>query len=141
MSKEIVEKFKSYFTKMEFTNESILNEIYFIDVQFTDPIHEIQGLQNLIQYFNKLNDNLDSGSFVFTEESSIGNKAFLSWDMKLKLKKPNKYVTASGITVLTIDEKIIKHRDYFDAGELFYENVPLVGGLIRFLKKKIANRA
>jgi len=141
MSKEIVEKFKSYFTKMEFTNESILNEIYFIDVQFTDPIHEIQGVQNLIQYFNKLNDNLDSGSFVFTEESFIGNKAFLSWDMKLKLKKPNKYVTASGITVLTIDEKIIKHRDYFDAGELFYENVPVVGGLIRFLKKKIANRA
>jgi len=40
--------------------------------------------------------------------------------------------------VLTVEDKIVEHRDYFDAGELFYENVPILGGIIRTLKKKIA---
>jgi hypothetical protein len=83
----------------------------------------------------KVNHNLIEGSFQFIYESFIDNKAYLSWEMHLYLKRPNKNVKASGISVLTIKEKIISQRDYFDAGELFYENIPVLGALIRFLKK------
>ena len=86
-----------------------------------------------------MNDNLIEGTFVFTEESVVENKAYLSWEMNLKLKRPNKNVKASGISVLTFEEKIIRQRDYFDAGEMFYENIPLLGGIIRFIKKKIVS--
>ena len=139
MNTLIIEKFKDYFTQLDFDNDAVLSEIYSNDVVFTDPIHEIRGIEKLNIYFNKLNDNLLEGSFQFTEESTVGDKAYLSWEMKLKLKRPSKTVKASGISVLTIEEKIIKQRDYFDAGELFYENIPILGGIIRFLKKKIAN--
>lgn len=58
--------------------------------------------------------------------------------MNLKLKRPKKSVNATGISVLTIkEEKIIEQRDFFDAGELFYENIPILGSIIRFIKKKI----
>lgn len=138
MNKRIIEQFKNYFTQMDFNNNSILEEIYANDISFIDPIHKICGIENLMQYFKKLNDNLIEGSFQFTDESVVNNKVYLSWEMNLKLKKPNKNVRASGISVLTIDEKITSQRDYFDAGELFYENIPILGGIIRFLKKKIA---
>ena len=139
MDKNTIEKFKNYFTQMDLKNNTILKEIYAEDVLFTDPIHKIQGIDNLSQYFNKLNDNLIEGTFQFTEEALIDNKAYLSWDMKLKLKKPKKRVQASGISVLTIEDKVISQRDYFDTGELFYENVPVLGGLIRSIKRKIAS--
>jgi hypothetical protein len=139
MKEVVVKKFRNYFAQMDFNNNFVLNEIYSDNVVFIDPIHEINGIDNLSKYFNKLNDNLIEGSFLFTDESISGNKAYLSWEMNLKLKKPNKNVKASGISVLTIEEKIIKQRDYFDAGELFYENIPILGSLILFLKKKIAN--
>ncbi|MBN4081570.1 nuclear transport factor 2 family protein [bacterium AH-315-C07] len=139
MNKEIITKFKEYFTELNLDDISVLNEIYSDKILFVDPIHEINGIENLKAYFNKLNKNLIQGSFLFTDESIIDNKAYLSWELKLNLKKPNKSVKASGISILTFEEKIIKHRDYFDAGELFYENVPVLGGIIRFLKKKIVN--
>jgi limonene-1,2-epoxide hydrolase len=134
----ILEKFKNYFAEIDFTNNSILNEIYSDDIVFKDPIHEIHGIENLKKYFQKLNDNLIEGSFLFKDESIVDNKAFLSWEMDLKLKRPKKNVKTSGISVLIIEDKIISQRDYFDAGELFYENIPILGGIIRSIKNKLA---
>ncbi|WP_157716260.1 nuclear transport factor 2 family protein [Roseivirga echinicomitans] len=139
MNNTTLKKFKDYFAQMEFDNDTILEAIYSKNVVFKDPIHEINGIEKLSEYFKKLNDNLTEGSFQFIDESTIDNKAYLSWEMHLKLKRPNKSVKASGISVLTIEEKIISQRDYFDAGELFYENIPVLGGVIRFLKKKLAD--
>jgi limonene-1,2-epoxide hydrolase len=138
MNEEVIKKFKKYFAELHMDDTSVLNEIYSDKVFFKDPIHEINGRENLKSYFKKLNENLIQGSFLFTDESIVDNKAYLSWEMSLKLKKPKKYVQASGISVLTFEQKITKHRDYFDAGELFYENIPILGSMIRFIKKKIA---
>ena len=139
MNKEVVEKFKKYFTELNLVDTSALDEIYSDNVLFKDPIHEINGIENLKSYFRKLNKNLIQGSFLFTDETIIENKAYLSWEMNLKLKKPRKTIKVSGISVLIFEEKITTHQDYFDAGALFYEHIPLLGGIIRFLKKKLEN--
>ncbi len=138
MQIETIEKFKAYFRHLKLGDDSALNEIYSDNVIFIDPIHRINGIENLKSYFKKLDSNLIEGSFQFTDESIIDNTAYLQWEMKLQLKRPKKDVKASGISVLTLEQKIIKHRDYFDAGELFYENIPVLGSVILYLKKKIA---
>lgn len=139
MQRETVEKFKAYFSQMKLGNDTILNEIYSDNVIFIDPIHQINGIENLKSYFKKLDGNLIKGSFRFIDESILDDTVYLQWEMNLHLKRPSKNVKASGISVLTVEQKITKHRDYFDAGELFYENIPLLGKIIRFFKKKIAS--
>ncbi len=134
----VVEKFKDYFSPIDFTKQSVLNEIYSDNIVFKDPIHETHGIESLKSYFQKLNENLIEGSFNFTDESIVDNKAFLSWEMNLRLKRTKKTVKATGISVLIIEDKIISQRDYFDAGELFYENIPVLGGIIRSIKKKLS---
>jgi hypothetical protein len=44
-----------------------------------------------------------------------------------------------GGTLIKIDkfEKIIFHRDYFDAGAMLYEQIPLLGRVIKWVKQKI----
>ena len=140
MNHIILEKFKNYFTELNLDDSSALDDIYSDDVLFIDPIHKISGIGNLKSYFGKLNKNLIEGSFLFSEETISNDRAYLSWELNLKLKRPGKRVTASGISVLTIKDKVVEHRDYFDAGELFYENIPVLGGLIRLLKNQIAKQ-
>src|SRR5690554_6369725 len=134
-----VEIFKVYFNQMKLGDDTALNEIYSDNVLFIDSIHRISGIENLKSYFKKLDTNLIEGSFRFIDQSIRDNTAYLQWEMNLRLKRPRKNVKASGISVLTVEQKITRHRDYFDAGELFYENIPLLGKIIRFLKKKIAS--
>ena len=138
MHTETVEKFKTYFRQMDLDNSVGLSEIYADNILFIDPIHRVSGIENLKTYFKKLDSNLIEGSFEFTAESIIDHTAYLQWEMNLKLKKPKTKVKASGISVLTLDQKVIVQRDYFDAGAVFYENVPVLGTVIRFLKRKIA---
>ena len=138
MNKEIIERFKAYCIELDLGDVSMLNEFYADEIIFKDPIHAINGIDNLREYFKKLNDNLNAGSFQFMDESVVDNKVYLSWELNLQLKRPKKNVKASGMSVLVIDDKIVSHRDYFDAGELFYENIPVLGSIIRSLKKKIA---
>jgi len=138
MNTAVIQKFKAYFTNMQVGDTSRLEEIYADQVIFIDPIHQIRGIENLKKYFAKLNENLLEGSFQFTDEAISENTVYLHWEMKVKLKRPKQTVKASGISVLMVEEKIISQRDYFDAGELFYENIPVLGSIIRFLKRKIA---
>jgi len=135
----VIEDFKSYFSKMELADDTKLDKIYTEDIGFEDPIHKINGLANLKKYFKKLNSNLIEGSFHFTKEHVTDQTAYLHWEMTVSLKKPRKVVKATGISVLHFNEKIFHQRDYFDAGEVFYENIPFLGSMIRILKRKLAS--
>ena len=57
----IIEKFKNYFSQIDISNNSILNEIYSADIVFKDPIHEIKCIEKLKESFQKWNDNLREG--------------------------------------------------------------------------------
>lgn len=47
--------------------------------------------------------------------------------------------TIRGATRLHFDEqgRVELHRDYWDAAEELYEKLPLVGGLMRWLKNRV----
>jgi len=132
-----VQQFVNYFENLDPNSIDGLDSFYAVNVHFQDPVHEISGLDSLKAYFNKLNKNLNAGSFSFVSVDTVTNKCFLQWEMTLSLKKPRKTVRVNGISVLTFEDKITIHRDYFDLGEMIYEHIPLVGGLVRFIKKKI----
>ena len=45
-----------------------------------------------------------------------------------------------GVSRMQINEegKVISHIDYWDAAENVYEKIPLLGAVLRFIKRKIA---
>ena len=133
-----IQEFISYFENLKGQQVNDLSNFYAQSIKFEDPIHHINSIELLTKYFEKLNQNLKSGGFQFKSVRLVENTCYLEWIMNIELKRPNKKVSASGISVVSFDDKITHHRDYFDAGELFYENIPVVGSLVRYVKKKIA---
>lgn len=132
-----LQQFKTYFQEMELNNLSVLDDFYDERILFKDPIHELQGLAELKKYYQNLNKNLKQGSFSFRKEAIVEDTAYLEWTMKLKLKRPSKHISVDGITLLTINKKIVSQRDYFDAGALIYEHIPVLGYFIRSVKRKM----
>ena len=47
-----------------------------------------------------------------------------------------KDIVVDGATDLMFEEKIIYHRDYIDMGQMLYEQIPVLGSIIRYIKKK-----
>ena len=47
-------------------------------------------------------------------------------------------ITVQGHSLIMGDnDKVVYHRDYIDLGQMLYENVPVLGAIIRWLKRRI----
>ncbi len=118
-----------------------LPEVYAEQVVFTDPAHRIEGLAALGDYFAALYQRLAYCRFVITSQQQQGQQAWLGWTMtfshpRLRGGDP---VTVEGATRLEFDEagKVCLHRDYFDLGAMLYEQLPLIGPLVRTIKGRL----
>ena len=74
---------------------------------------------------------------------SASSSSVSFWTMVLKAKSLNggKEIRVIGNSHFRFDPGTglaLYHRDYFDMGEFIYERIPVVGGLIRFIKGKFA---
>ena len=86
--------------------------------------------------------SLHDPRFVVHSKVEQGFEAFLTWDFNFRIKKykPDVTQTIRGSSPLKFDEhnRVCYHRDYWDAAQELYEKLPLLGGLMRFLKRRIA---
>lgn len=116
-----------------------LNEFYTPTACFKDPFNDVQGLPAIQRVFRHMYASLIEPRFVVRDIIVQGDQCFLSWDFLFRFKRFNgELQTVRGGSQLQLDAigLIVLHRDYWDAAEELYEKLPLVGGLMRWLKKR-----
>lgn len=125
-------------------DEEMLGEIgsiYSSDIQFKDPLHEVQGIDNLRRYFSGMIQGLTECQFEFDRIIDIPaqGECILLWTMTyrhVQLAGGNRLVL-SGNSHLRYADRVYYHRDYFDAGAMLYEHIPLLGFAIRKIKTRL----
>lgn len=117
-----------------------IGAFYTPDARFKDPFNEVQGLPAIRAIFDHMFETLHEPRFVVTGGFAQGDEAFLSWDFVFRFKRFDSHTvqTVRGATHLRFaaDGRVILHRDYWDAAEELYEKLPLVGRLMRWLKRR-----
>jgi hypothetical protein len=138
--KNAVEGIVAFFES--FTQQSVgrMGEFYTENAFFKDPFNEVRGLPEVQRIFNHMYVALYEPRFVITEQVLEGDQCFLTWDFLFRFKsfKSEQTQTIRGCSHLKLasDGRILYHRDYWDAAEELYEKLPLIGGLMRWLKKR-----
>jgi steroid Delta-isomerase len=130
----------NYFETLNEASVSRLHDYYTADAYFKDPFNEVRGIQNIHHIFAHMYTALDKPRFIITTKIVEDNACFLVWDFKFYMKKYDKTteqtIRGGSHLVLNADGKIVSHRDYWDAAEELYEKLPVVGALMRWLKKR-----
>jgi hypothetical protein len=118
----------------------LLDSLYTSDVEFRDPVHTLHGCLALRHYLRKMASNLKSYHISYLDEVSSNNSACLSWEMAFSHPMLNggRLVTLRGMSQLKFTDKVFYHEDCYDLGALVYEQVPMLGWVIRLLKKNMA---
>ena len=133
-----LQKLIDFFETINAGNISQLAQVYTEDVFFKDPFNEVRGLPAVVQIFSHMFDQVDSPRFVVTSHVLQGDQAFLTWDFLFRMKRFSTVEQCiRGATHLRFgsDGKANFHRDYWDAAEELYEKLPLLGSLMRGLKR------
>lgn len=118
------------------TPESLpdLIRLYTEDCEFRDPFNDIRGHKDLSRLFEKMFE-LEAPRFVIVECISGDNKAFLSWNFHFVMLGKQRVIHGGTLLHFATDGRVSRHRDYWDAAEELYEKIPLLGGIIRLVKK------
>jgi steroid delta-isomerase len=117
-----------------------LDAIYAPQARFKDPFNDVHGLPEVQRIFRHMFVSLDKPRFIITERIVQGGQCFLTWEFRFYFKnfKQGQAQCILGGSHLVLDDagRITLHRDYWDAAEELYEKLPLLGGLMRWLKAR-----
>ncbi|MFN4289970.1 MAG: nuclear transport factor 2 family protein [Permianibacter sp.] len=136
----LVAEVQQLYRNLHAGNLEQLGRVYAENVLFIDPFHRIEGLQPLKAYFAGMYSNVRHVEFQFERVLQDDSSALIRWTMSLSHPRLNSGRTlhVPGVTELEFTDRITLHRDFFDAGALLYEQVPVIGWAIRRIKERIA---
>ncbi len=117
-----------------------LDALYAPEARFKDPFNEVVGTAAIRRIFAHMFATTDAPRFKVTERIEQGGQAMLGWEFHFVLR--GRALTVRGVTQLRFDAdgRVTLHRDYWDAAEELYEKLPLIGGVMRALRRRLSAR-
>lgn len=135
-----------------------VRKIFSVDATFIDPFNHIHGHDKIIMLFNDMFNKVEEPAFVVMSSAwatprittpdhplpkdvlphDTAGLAMLRWQFSMAGKR-GKLVTIDGMSEVFFGAtgRVFRHVDYWDPTPEVYEKVPLVGGIIRRVRKRI----
>jgi hypothetical protein len=133
-----LERLVQFYENLSLASLSQIPAIYARDAQFKDPFNEVRGLAPITAIFRHMFEQVHEPRFVVTTRVVQGTDAFLVWDFTFRMKRWSRARQCiRGATHIRFDAAgaVAVHRDYWDAAEELYEKLPMLGALMRWLKR------
>jgi hypothetical protein len=108
------------------------------DVRFRDPFNDVVGIDALRTVFDAMFRDLRSPRFRVSHTAFDDDVCLMRWSLTAEWRFGD--LTIEGMSTLRFDDsgRVTEHVDYWDAGSAVYEQVPVIGRLIRVIRKRLA---
>ena len=116
-----------------------LRGVYAADARFKDPFNQVQGVAAIARIFGHMFRTLEGPRFQVISIVADGDDAVLTWDFNFRTRGAGgAALCIHGASHLRFNPQgqVAQHRDYWDAAEELYEKLPLLGMLMRWLKRR-----
>ena len=139
-SRQATDNLVAFFETLSPQSVAQLQTVYDEQATFKDPFNEVQGLPEIERIFRHMYVALDQPHFVVTGQVVDGAQAFLTWEFRFRFKRFDtttlQAVRGASHVLFNAQGLVTMHRDYWDAAEELYEKLPVLGGVMRWLKKR-----
>jgi hypothetical protein len=112
--------------------------VYAQTATFRDPFNDLRGVASVRQVYQHMFETLVEPRFVITSKLIESANAFMTWRFLFTIR--GKAYVIEGGTHFILDEQglIAIHRDYWDAAQELYEKIPVLGAVLRGLRRKLS---
>lgn len=133
---------KYFFKNLSTKNIDLVDLFYEKNAVLIDPVGVHKSRDNIKDYYRGIYSPVTEINFEFTDAIEKGNIIVISWKMIFKSSKlrSGKKVEVEGLSKISFNPEsnlVVMHRDYFDMGEMVYEHIPVLSGVIKWLKNKL----
>lgn len=138
-SDQALARFRRFYDELSAAWVDRLEELYAPGFSFRDPFHAVEGdVTTLRAYFSKIT-SLAESRFVVEDVATGRDGSYVRWRWEWRRRAKDGLRVVPGVTHLRFatDGRITSHRDLFDAAEGFYEALPVVGSMLRAIKRRV----
>jgi hypothetical protein len=113
---------------------------YAAAARFKDPFNDVVGVAAIQHIFEHMFTQLEQPRFAVTGQVVQGTQCYMRWEFHFGFKNfkrgENQVILGASHLVFSDAGLVTLHRDYWDAAEELYEKLPLVGSVMRWLKRR-----
>ena len=139
---DAVTRVRQFFETLDETSLERIASVYTADAFFKDPFNEVSGSDAIQRIFAHMFLQVDAPRFIVKDIVGDGDQVVLTWDFQFRMRRYNRtpqLIRGASHLRFAADGRVSYHRDYWDAAEELYEKLPIVGGLMRWLKRRAAH--
>lgn len=133
-----LDEFGLFFKKVTLDSLERLDELYHPEAEFIDPAHRLKGVPEIRLFWTRLLETVISCETDILDSTRDGPRCYSRWNMRIRHPRVKRGhpIEVMGMSALVIqDEKVIRHQDFYCMGELLYEHLPVLGRVVRAIKK------
>lgn len=109
-------------------------------IYFNDTWHTHQNPKELGDYLQRTGEKVSFIEVLVDDVVISKTNAYVRWNMSIVVNEKDKPINSIGMTHLRFneDKKIVTYQDYWDGIEGFYRTLPVIGGVLEMIRKKLA---
>lgn len=137
----VVEAYVAFWQGLSPDRLDELDGYYTPDVRFVDPFNDIRGLAGLRSVLTHMYQQCEHVAVTVDEINGRPPVVYLRWRFSFRLRgdrRDRSPIEGVSRVVFAPDGRVSEHIDYWDAAGQLYSQFPLVGGLMRWLRRRLA---
>ena len=139
-----LERYAEFMQTVASFNLDTLDEFIAEDVHFVDPFNDTFGLPHYRRIIEDMREQLEELDIDVLDSAMVAeDRALLRWRLSGKLTAfKGRPWSVEGCSMVRFNDagQMQEHIDYWDAAGQLYESFPLIGGLLRKLRNRLAVR-
>ncbi len=136
-----LDTYVAFFEGLSLESLSGLDTLCAQDVRFRDPFNDVRGVAAFRAVLAKMFEDVDEPRFEVTDRAVSGRTAYLRWTFAYRVsgsRQGARRIEGVSEVHLNADGKVTAHIDHWDAGAQIYEQVPVLGSLVRMVKRRLS---
>jgi hypothetical protein len=138
---EALRKYAAFFVGLTPADLPRLAEFCAADMRFRDPFNDVRGVDRMIAIFEQGFADTADMRFELVDIARSADRGFILWRMTMR---PKRWASrdpwhVDGVTEVHLadDGTVLAHLDHWDAASQFYQRIPVLGWLIRLVKRRL----
>lgn len=133
-----LERYARYWETLQPATVGELRALATDDLLFRDPFNEVRGVERVMALLRHMFASLERPVFVVRHMAQAEAVGFIRWDFTCAARGRALAIEGVSEIHLAAEGRIAAHLDHWDAASQVYARIPLLGGVLQQVRKRLA---
>lgn len=140
-----LERYAQFYETLTRDSLKEIDRYFTKDARFRDPFNDVTGADKIRRVFEDMFKTIGTPQFKVVDmawSNAEDGSAYMLWTFKYQIRGRGLPVTVNGISamIFNTDGRVRSHVDYWDAAQGLYEHLPVIGTVLRWIRKRVEVR-